>query len=119
MAVKEALVLVSGEASGDLSGSQYCGVVIDTNGRVALAGVGSNCAGVLYDKPAALGRACAYGISGKSPLRAGGNITKGTKVAPDSNGAFVAIGSGDRGFATALEAASAGQIFTALIDPAG
>ena len=87
---KEALTTLSGEASADLSASQYCFVRLDTSGQVAVAGAGEEANGILQDKPAAIGRACSYAIGGVSKVRAGAAIGDGVKVMSDSTGRAIA-----------------------------
>ncbi len=92
---KEALTTLSGEASADLSASQFTFVRIDTSGEIAVAGAGEEANGILQDKPTAQGMACSYGIGGVSKVRAGAAIGDGVKVASDATGRAVTATTGD------------------------
>lgn len=120
MAFEEVLTSQSFQASGDLSAGQYLAVKLDSNGRIALAGEGDKAIGILQDKPAALGRAGAVATAGTSKAVAGGTVTAGDRVAPNSTGKFVSVGSGDDwSFGIARTGAGSGEIFSCLIQPTG
>lgn len=114
---------MSGQAAADLSGNQYYAVKLDTTAagsRVALAGEGDKAIGILQDKPSAAGRACAVAIGGTSKAVAGGSITAGDRVAQNSTGKLVTVGSGDDwSLGIARASASSGEIFPMLIQPTG
>lgn len=81
-------------ASGDLSASQYCAVTTDVNGNLALPAAGANIIGILYTKPAALGRAGAVMPKGSGRVKgkAGAAITLAAGVSPlkiDASGRFI------------------------------
>ncbi len=109
MATEEALQPQSLPAAADLSASQYCGVVINSSGLLALAGAG-DCDGVLQNKPAAAGRAANYCIGGRTKVKAGGTINPGDEVTTDSTGRFVAAGSGEITCGVCVEGATVGLI---------
>jgi hypothetical protein len=122
MAFEEGLTAAthSFPASGDLSGNQYYGVKLDSNGRLALSGEGDKTVGVLQDKPAALGRAGCVAIGGTSKALAGGTINPGDRVSTNSTGRFVTVGSGDDwSFGIARAGAAIGEVFPMLIQPTG
>lgn len=97
-------------ASGDLSASQFCAVVIDANGRLALPSAGGAIAGILYTKPAAIDRAGeVYGPgSGIRKAKYGGTITAGDILKVASTGKFLTASAGDiaAGAAVALAVVS-------------
>lgn len=120
MAYEEALRCLSAEASGDLSASQYCGVKIDGNGRLALAGEGDAAVGVLQDKPDALKKVGAYAIGGVTKVRMGATLNAGDRVSFNSSGHAVGVGSGnDWSFGVMTVDATSGAIGSMLIQPTG
>lgn len=76
---------LSFEAAADLSGKQYYGVKVDTDGKIALAGAGVFSIGVLQDKPAS-GKFGTVRCQGVTKLLAGGTVDEGDLVALDSAG---------------------------------
>ena len=117
---KEALQTLSGEAAADLSASQFCAVLIDTSGNIALCGVGAtNIAdGVLQDKPTALGMACSYAIGGVTKIKAGAALGDGVTWTTDSAGRAIAATSTDFVFGkTRTAAGAADEIIEATFQP--
>ena len=86
MAYTENQLTITLPAAADLSASQYCFVNIDTSGRVALSGDDGNCAGILQNKPNALGQAAEVCVYGVSKLVAGGVIRAGYNVGSAADG---------------------------------
>lgn len=84
--------LISFPSSGDLSGSQYCFVKLDSNGRVVVAGDGEQVVGVLHDQPKAIDRAAGvFSSKGfKTTIRTGGVFNKGDYLVCDGSGRAVA-----------------------------
>jgi hypothetical protein len=84
-------------ASADLSASQFCGVKLDTNGRLALPTAGTAIIGVLYTKPAAIDRAGqVYGAgSGIRKLKFGGTVAAGDPLKVDASGRFLTATAND------------------------
>lgn len=135
MSYEETLKTLSAPANADLSAGQYKAVVINSSGKVALAGAGAFCAGILQDKPAAADRACTVAYGGISKALAGGSITAGATVAANASGALVdaseaVTNTGDAGGATdaligsnvvgiAMAGADSGDIFPVLITLSG
>ncbi len=97
--------LVTLVASADLSTKQYYFVKIDSNGQVALAGVGDPAVGVLYDKPTAQGQVCSV-----APLVPGAKlkavtaaaVAPGALVACDANGKLKTATAGATSSSTVL-----------------
>lgn len=76
-------------AAADLSGSQYCGVVIDNTGKVALPAAGAYIDGVLQNPDATSGAQARFDWMGVQPVRYGGNVTAGDLLSVDGTGKFV------------------------------
>lgn len=119
MATEISVARVTIPAAGDLTGQRWSGVVVDANGRVALAGAGVAIDGILQDEPAAIDRAAAVetGRGAISMVRAGAAFSAGDNLTVDANGDFItAVGaSGNAIIAKALSTTGgAGEIGTAL-----
>jgi len=117
MAYEENLRPVSIPANADLSASQYCFVVINATGKVAVVGAGLAADGILQDKPAAADRPAAVGATpGQiSKCRAGASFTAGDDLTPDSTGRAVTATSGDVKGAKALEDASGADVVVSVL----
>jgi len=116
-------------ASGDLSANQFYFVKIDSNGRLALCttAAGEGFAGVLQNKPSALGRDGAYRYLGISKVACGGSFNPGDYVTSDSAGKAVKyttskvftgtpyIVSGSQVYGLARDAGVSGQIASIMI----
>lgn len=92
--------VISLPASADLSASQFCAVMVDSNGQVALAqgddSPGDVVIGILQNKPSAQGRAALIQINGISKFKAGGALaTIGTKLSSTAAGEGVAYSTTD------------------------
>jgi hypothetical protein len=127
---------ISLPAAGDLSASQFRAVSVNSSGQIAAAGVGVAVAGILQDKPGAVGRAGNVMVLGVSKWEAGAAITAGERVAADATGrckpaVAAATDTSDAGVAAdpligshvagiALETASgAGIVISVLLLPMG
>jgi hypothetical protein len=123
MATEQKLHVVSLPADADLSTKQYYMLKLNNSSgvaRAAVAGEGSDVVGILQNVPNAANRAAEVAIGGISKCIAGGSITAGNRVSPDSNGKATAVGSSDDyAFGVALDSAAAGDIFRVLIRPIG
>jgi len=99
------------------TGKKGRGVYLSAAHTVSLAGAApDNLIGVLDDEPAAAGRECAVRILGSDEVIAGAAFAAGAKLTTDTNGAWVAAGTGGKYFAIACEAATAaGDIVEALL----
>lgn len=95
-------------ASGDLSASQFKLVVVDANGRVAVAGAAVAAIGVLQDKPAAIDRACEVSteFGAIMKVRAGAAVAINAILESDATGRVVTQSAGPK-LAKALTAATA------------
>lgn len=113
MAYQQNLELITRPANADLSAGQYFLVKISNSsgtGRVAFAGAGERAIGVLQNKPDAAGKAASVAVGQVVKVSAGGSITAGNEVTPDSSGEAVVAGSGDIVFGVALNSAVDGDI---------
>jgi hypothetical protein len=95
MAFEEAIKAISVDAAGDLSASQHCFLVLDSNGRVAVAGAAARAFGVLRNKPAGLGHAATVVREGTVKVKAGAALAKGDLVTTDASGRAVEATTGN------------------------
>lgn len=108
------------EASGDLSGAQFAGLIVDGSGQAAVAGAGVQIIGVSQEKPEVAGEATQIVQSGITKMKAGGVVAIAAKVATDATGRAVASATTDFPVGIALEAsANADEIITVLLTPGG
>lgn len=109
------------QAAADLSTHQFKAVVIDGNGRVNLAGTqGLPIAGILQNKPNALGVACEIMQLGISKMVASAAIAAGARVATTNVGTAVTAATGNVVIGQAIEAAgAAGNIIAVLLTGCG
>ena len=105
-------------ANADLSAKQYYGVKVASN-KIALAGAGVQCLGVLQDKPNADGVAGVVAFGGVSKIALGGTVTSGQMIATDSAGKWVAAASADIACGICITGGASGEIGNALIAPVG
>lgn len=120
MAIEAVLQKYSLPASADLSASQYCGVVVNSSGELAVVGVSGTAIGILQDKPDAQGHAGSYAWGGVSKVRCGGHLVAGNRFVFNASGEAVAAGSGDAyTFGWMLEGGEDGEISTCQIQPIG
>lgn len=123
MATEQKTQVVSIPANTDLSTKQFYMVKVSNSsgtGRVDLAGEGDDVAGVLQNVPNLAGRAAEVAIGGITKCIAGGSITAGNRVSPNSLGKATAVGSADDyAYGIALTSASTNDVFSLLIRPIG
>lgn len=86
---------ISVEAGSDLSASQFCAVTVNSSGQLVLPAANASILGILYDVPAAQGRAGAVQCAGVVKWRLGGTVAKGDKVKTDSTGRAVTASAAD------------------------
>lgn len=105
-------------AAGDLSASQNCFVLVNSDGRVAVvASAGGDADGVLQNDPAAIDREAEVAFSGVVKVVAGDAVTRGAKVQSDALGRAITAASGDHVLGRALETAgAAGDIIAVLLN---
>lgn len=116
MAYEEKLDTISAPASADLSASQFCAVLYNSSGEIALAAANGPMDGVLQDKPEASGRAGCVGINGVTKAVASAAIAAGANVAVATSGQFKTAASTNVVVGRAVTAATgAGSIFSLLI----
>jgi hypothetical protein len=111
MAFEEALQPFTRPSAGDLSASQYCFVVLDANGRLAISGAGSTAIGVLQNKPAAIDREARFAAGGVTKIKCGGTIAVGDGVGSDAAGKAVTGGT----LGIAYEAGVVNQVISVLL----
>lgn len=114
MAREESLKSISLEAGADLSAKQYLFGVVDSNGKLVVAGAKAKVAGVIQNNNIA-GEATTVGFQGVSKVKAGAAITAGAEVESDAAGKAVTLTDG-KSVGIALESATAdGQIISVLL----
>jgi hypothetical protein len=120
MAYEQTLRTIGVPASADLSASQFCFVVVNANGQLALPSAGGDAEGILQDKPNAAGQAAEVGILGVSKVVVGtGGVTAGDLLATDANGKAVTAATGNKILGRALATGAAGTLIPALIQQKG
>lgn len=87
--------LASAPANADLSASQYCGVNLNSSGKLELPSAGGAIVGVLQNDPDAADEAGTYQHSDITPMKLGGTVAKGDFVKVDSSGRAVTASAGD------------------------
>lgn len=104
--------LIAGE---DLTGSQFCGVDIDSSGKAVLPTEGGRCIGILQNKPDEDQVAtvvydgiskCAIGITG---------CTAGDNLTIDDDGTLIQASGNDQTVGVALQTHASGEMGTVLI----
>ena len=120
MAYEQSLRTVSVPASADLSASQFCFVVVNANGQLALPAAGSHAEGILQDKPNAQGQTGEVGVLGVSKVLVGaGGVTAGDLIATDVNGKAVTAAAGNFVLGRALATGAASTYVPVLIQQKG
>ena len=120
MAYEQTLRTVGLPASADLSASQFCFVLVNSDGNLALPSAGGDADGVLQDKPSALGVFGEVGILGVSKLVVGAaGVTAGDLLTTDTAGKAVTAVSTNKILGRALATGAAGVIIPALIQQKG
>lgn len=93
--------------ASDLSASQYCAVVLNTSGQIAVAGANVRVAGILQDDPKT--GSGTFKTQGRTKAKAGAAISLAsglTYLATDASGRVVTATTGQQAIGYALEAAS-------------
>jgi hypothetical protein len=104
----------TGIAAADLTGKEGYGVVIDTAGKIALAGAGVAIDGILRYASTA-GQAVTVVKSGQMGVVFGGSVTAGANLSTDAAGKFVVTAAPAIVAAKAREAGSAGERHAAML----
>lgn len=120
MAYEEALQGISIPAGADLSlvaANQYKAVKLTTPGVVLGSVAGEATIGILQNLPK-LGDPAKVGFSGVSKVRATATITKGAALTVRADGGVGPAATGNFVIGTALEAAVANDVISALLSPA-
>lgn len=105
-------------AAGDLSAEQYTFVKRGTGMTIAQADAGEAAVGVLWNDPAASGRAATVVVGGRPNVYAGGVVADGAEVASDDEGNAVTAVSTDVVLGYALHAAGDGELLQIELLPA-
>jgi len=79
--------------AADLSTKQFYAVKLDATGKLALAGAGDTCIGILQNNPG-LGQVATVAVLGSSKAKAGAAVTAGLPVGADANGKLANAGNG-------------------------
>ena len=120
MAYEQTLRTIGLPASADLSASQFCFVVVNANGQLALPAAGGDAEGILQDKPNGAGVVGEVGILGVSKLVVGAaGVTAGDLLTTDAAGKAVTAASTNKILGRALATGAAGVIIPALIQQKG
>ena len=120
MAFEQTLRTIAAPASTDLSASQFCFVVVNSSGQLALPSAGGEADGILQDKPNAQGVQAELAVLGVSKVVVGtGGVTAGDLLAADASGKAVTATSGNKILGRALATGAAGVIIPALIQQKG
>jgi hypothetical protein len=120
MAYEQTLRTIGLPASADLSASQFCFVVVNASGQLALPAAGGDAEGILQDKPNGAGVAGEVGILGVSKLVVGAaGVTAGDLLTTDAAGKAVTAASTNKILGRALATGAAGVIIPALIQQKG
>jgi len=98
-------------AGADLTNKQYLAVKI-SSGQAVVASTGELGIGVLYTEASAAGRQVSVAISGVVKVIAGGTVTAGTDLTPDSAGKFVAVATTNRVWGHCLVGGVANDVIT-------
>ncbi|HZT29254.1 MAG TPA: capsid cement protein [Bryobacteraceae bacterium] len=116
MAYEQTLRTVGVPASADLSASQFCFMVVNSNGQLAVPSAQAVADGVLQDKPNGQGVQGELAILGVTKLVTGAAVTAGDPLTPDASGRGVTASAGNFVRARALASSSgAGIIIPALL----
>jgi hypothetical protein len=100
------------EAAADLSTHQYKFVVVDANGKAALAGDNGNAIGILQNKPTA-GQSASVKYEGPSKFVGAAAIAAGSKIGSNATGQGKLAVAGSHVVGTVLvDPGAAGQIGT-------
>lgn len=102
-------------AAADLSAKQYCGMVIDSAGKVNTAGANVNIIGVLQNKPTS-GQVAELDCDGVTKGIAGAAIAAGDKLMVSASGQFLTLAgaAGTKCVGIALEAAAGANVVIAV-----
>lgn len=103
---------------GDLSGNQYNFVKRGTGQTIAVAAEGDAAVGVLWNDPAASGRAATVVVGGRPHVYAGAAILDGAEVMSDANGKAVTATSTKTVLGYALHGAASGELVQIELLPA-
>ena len=122
MAYEQALKTIGVPASADLSASQFCFMVVNSSGQLALPSAGGAAEGILQDKPNAQGVEGELAINGVSKLLvgSGAGVTAGDLIQTDASGcAVTAATTGHYILGRALATGAASTIIPCLIQQKG
>lgn len=98
--------------------NQFKAVVINTSGKIALAGAGVAIDGILQNNPAQ-DYPCAVMKDGVSKAVAGATVALGDQLTPDANGKLIPAVATDHIVGVAMESGALDNIITVLINYKG
>lgn len=105
-------------AAGDLSTKQNLFVKRGTGKTIAVAAAGNAAVGVLWNAPAASGRAATVVVGGRPDVYAGANIADGAEVMSNADGKAVTATSTNTVLGYALHGAASGELVQIELLPA-
>jgi len=107
-------------AGADLTSAQYRFVVVNSSGKVVLAGAGAVVDGVVQNNPNTDQAATVWGVGSVSKVVAGAAVAQGALVASNGSGQAITAVSGNYIAGRALQAATgAGQLIPVWITNPG
>jgi len=111
---EESLKIISLQSAADFSTTgQYRFGIVDSNGRIALAGAAARVDGIIQGNPDVADRAVGVGISGVSFIELGATLTAGDSVQSGASG--VAVAGTTNVTATLLTSGVSGDIRNVLL----
>jgi len=111
----EAQKVVSFKAAADLSAAQYHAVRLTAADTVNVGTLAGKCVGILQGIPAAAGRGAEVCVSGVTIAMAGGTISANDNVESTATGTLQTQSGDGYRVGIALEAATAGSLFSMLV----
>lgn len=94
--------IASAPANTDLSASQYCGVDMNSSGKLILPTAGGAIVGVLQNDPDTAGKAGTYQHGDITKMKLGGTVAVADFVKVDSSGRAVTASAGDVALGAAI-----------------
>ena len=121
MAYEQSLRSIGVPASADLSASQFCFMIVNGSGQLALPAAGGDADGILQDKPNAAGFEGQLAIGGVSKVVVGaGGVTAGDLLQVTAAGAVItAATTGHKIVGRAMATGAAGVLISCLIQQKG
>jgi hypothetical protein len=105
---------VSLPAGADLSAAQFRAVVLNSSGKVVLAGAATVALGILQNDPKADEAADVFLGRGITFAQVGASVTPGQALTTNASGQLVPAGAGQPIIAYALESGSSGNVISVV-----